>query len=282
MLNPKKAGLSAVVIAGAIASSAVSGSAITLTDGSLSVDIREDNGAIDTLLFEDRDFYNPGFPVSNWILQVGTDTSTFSANTTGGDNPIGVTAVTAVENGISVVGDYTAGGANVRVERNYALLSGANTLRTTTTLTNLGSDSTLALVDTFDPDQAAEPFFQTRNDIDDGTARSVGPNGYTVEFSGLPSSYSQSDLGVLDGDQLNQFFADAPFDPDDSISDIGVSLGVREQIVSGDSLTVSFDQAYSLGEPFEVPEPTTVLGSLTLLGIGALLKRRYSRQQLAR
>ncbi|PZD70707.1 hypothetical protein C1752_10222 [Acaryochloris thomasi RCC1774] len=281
----KQVGLSSVILAAAIASSTTSATAITLTDGDLSVDIREDNGAIGTLLFGGRDFYNPGTPVSDWILQVDTDTSTFSSNTTSGGNPIGVRSVTADGNGVSVLADYVAGGSKVRVERNYSLISGADTLRTTTTLTNFGQDLTIALADTFDPDQAAgEPlfFFGTRNDIDNGTARSIGPNGFTVEFSGLPSSYNSNDLGIFSGEDLNQFFANDPFDPNGTIGDIGVSLGVRELIASGDSLTVSFDQAYSLGEPFEVPEPATMLGSLALLGIGAFLKRKYAKQQIAR
>lgn len=278
----KQVGFGSVVLATAIASSITSAAAITLTDGDLSVDIREDNGAIGTLLFGGRDFYNPGTPVSDWILQVDTDTSTFSSNTTTGGNPIGVRSVTADGDSVSVLADYVAGGAKVRVERSYSLISGADTLRTTTTLTNFGQDLTLALVDTFDPDQAADPFFETLNDIDNGTARSIGPNGFTVEFSGLPSSYRSDDLGIFSGRDLNQFFANEPFDPDGAVQDIGVSLGVRELIASGDSLTVSFDQVYSIGEPFEVPEPATMLGSLTLLAIGAFLKRKYAQQQIAR
>lgn len=82
--------------------------AVTLDNGSLSVDIRDDNGAIGQVLFGSSDFYNPGLPVSDFGLQNGTNTSTFVRNTTGGDS---LQPVTVIGNpgSVTVTGTYTEG-----------------------------------------------------------------------------------------------------------------------------------------------------------------------------
>ena len=68
--------------------------AIELNNGELQVRIRENNGAIDGVTFGGRDFYNPGTPVSNFGLQVGTRRRTFVLNTTEGrkDRPVTIVA----------------------------------------------------------------------------------------------------------------------------------------------------------------------------------------------
>ena len=58
--------------------------AAVMTNGSLVVDITNSNGAIDAVVFQGNDFYNPGSPVSDFGLQIGTDTGSFRFNTTTG------------------------------------------------------------------------------------------------------------------------------------------------------------------------------------------------------
>ena len=53
-----------------------------ISNGSLTVDIRSDNGAIDAVTFGGYDFYNPGSPVSDFGVQFGTNTATFRLNST--------------------------------------------------------------------------------------------------------------------------------------------------------------------------------------------------------
>src|SRR6056297_1768035 len=78
-----------------------------ISNGALSVTIRNDNGAIDTAEFDGIDYFNPGTPVSDFGFQNGTTTSTFARNNTSGftDQPVTVS-------GTSVSGVYSGGGAN--------------------------------------------------------------------------------------------------------------------------------------------------------------------------
>jgi hypothetical protein len=275
--------LSALILA--FMTTATASYGVTITNGSLSVDIREDNGAIGSLIFRGQDFYDGSRSSgSNWILQVGDDTSTFSANNINtGTNPIGVTAVTPMSGAVTVLGNYTAGGGvNIGIERVYSLV-GANRLRTTTTLMNLGGEATISLVDTFDPTPSSFVFIPTpptRNDLDNGVARVVDEDSsHAIEYSGLRSAFvPNSDFGIFNGTQLNAFFTDPPFDPDNQVASLDVFIGVRELIPADTSLTFSFDQTLLVGEPVPVPEPSTILCSFLLLGGGVFLKRRLHRQ----
>ena len=138
----------------AVAASTAGANAYVLSNGSLAVDIRNDNGAIDTVTFGGSDFFNPGTPVSNWGLQNGTNTGTFAINNTNGAEGISVSVTDNTPTSVDVSGSYTGGGANVAVTRTYELIAGYNVMRITSSFTNNGASSTtLRYFDTFDPDQ---------------------------------------------------------------------------------------------------------------------------------
>ena len=99
--------------------------AILDPESPLNVDIREDNGAIDTVLFSGSDYFNPGSPVSDFGFQNNTDTSSFVRNDTSGFTQQPVT-VSEDDGSVVVTGTYTGGGANVDFERTYTQIDGLN------------------------------------------------------------------------------------------------------------------------------------------------------------
>ena len=60
----RRIGLAVAVLGLAAGVAAQARAGIVLNNGQLSVDIRTDNGAIDTVLFGGTDFYNPGISVT--------------------------------------------------------------------------------------------------------------------------------------------------------------------------------------------------------------------------
>jgi hypothetical protein len=281
-----------ITLGTAVLVSPLPGQAVTLSNGSLSVDIREDNGAIDTVLFNGQDFFNPGFPVSNWILQ--DSTGNFGINDTDGSNSSGSLGIPSVQlngNKVTVTGSYPAGGSSF-LERSYELLPGQNTLRTTTTLTNRGYDQSFSLADVFDPDQDANNFgtFNTVNTLQTSgsqvSAVAIGPNsGNTVTIRGVTGNFQTSFLpGSLDinsSEALDSFFQNAPYNPNGQSEDIGVGIGIRQFLANGQSLTVSFDQEYDVKPiPNPVPEGDNVAiwSLVNALLIGAFWKSRFSKR----
>ncbi len=267
--------------------------AAVITNGDLTVTIRDDNGAIDTVFFGGADFYNPGTPLSDWALQTGTTAGSFAINTTTGVEGISITSVMLAGDVVTATGTY----GSIEVTREYWLVPGVDVLRTRTTLSNPGDGSfDLRLVDTFDPDQVP---FATNNDLYtlsgvDVARSSVG--GLTVIMGGLGSSAlsfgcapTPFGLGVGDGGALNNLFAAPACDPNGALADIGIAIGFLASLGPGGSTSFTFDQAYgeSIGEAedaFEaaaVPEP----GTLILLGsglVGLYARNRRRRSQADR
>ncbi|WP_293077409.1 PEP-CTERM sorting domain-containing protein [Moorena sp. SIO3H5] len=283
-----------------------SAKAVTLSNGSLEVTIREDNGAIDTVLFDNMtffasDFFNPGAPVSDFGFQNGTNTSTFVINTTtdfsfSTQQPV---SVSSSGDSVSVTGTYTGGGANVDFTRTYSLVPDFNVLSVSTEFVNNGSDVALRYFDTFDPDQGIDQGngFGTFNDVlslstDAGLAtvgQATEQDGLTVVLGSLDPDVtvaSGNPFQIFDGFDLNNFFND-PFDGNGDFVDLGTHIGIELLLAAGESGSFKYHQAYGqsiteaqeqfiLAKSIDVPEPASVLGLLAVsaIGAGSALKRK--------
>ncbi len=267
-----------------------------LTNGTLSVEIRADSGAIHNAALGGVEFYRQGAFVSDFGFQNGTNTATFSINTTNGGSGTAVTVSPAggTPSSVVVTGVYTGGGANIAFTRTYSLVPGQNVLRTTTTFTNNGANSTtLRTFDTADPDQGIPSTFSTDNDIyllggfnvGRATAASGVNSGYTVVFGpgGVLGFGNTFGLGISNGAQLNTFFT-SPFDPNGANADIGFAFGRQLTLAPGASGTVDFLQAFGTTRPNAenaflasqvVPEPTSmvVFGLMGVAGFGYVRRR---------
>lgn len=265
-----------------------------LTNGSLTVDIRTDNGAIDTVLFGGTDYFNPGIPVSDFGLQNGTNTSTFVVNTTDG-----ITMQPVSVSGVNVVtGTFTGGGANVSFARSYSLVPGLNVLRVATGFTNHGSPLTLSYFDAFDPDQGTNLGLgpPTYNDVFGLAGGRVGQariNGGGLQHTVIAGSLdprvtvaSGNPFFIRDGNTLNNFFA-APFDGNDTFADEGTHIGLRTSLGSGQSTSFTYDLAFGLTpadaqfaftQANAVPEPSTVIIWSLLGGLSVALAWRRKRK----
>ena len=116
--------------------SAIPGQAVTVTNGSLSVTIRDDNGAIDTVFFGGTDFCNPAIrsrtgsfrPVR--IRRHSASTAPVAARGSGQQRD-------RVGGVVTAAGTY----GGVGVTRECWIVPGVDVLRTRTTLTNGGGGS---------------------------------------------------------------------------------------------------------------------------------------------
>jgi cysteine-rich repeat protein len=240
---------SAAVLAFLLA--APSSQALLLSNGSLDVDIRSDNGTINSVVFAGAEFYQRGTVVANWGLQNDTIAPTFAINAAAGFTGIPV-SVSSPPGSIAVSGTYTGGGANVAFTRTYALLSGLNVLRVTTQLTNNGSDLTLSYFDSLDPDQGIDLGFgyATYNDVFPLGAATVAQARTSTELTVIMGSSdpavtiaSGSPFSLNTGVVLNTFFS-SPVDANDALADAGTHVGFRFLLAAGASRTIQYDQAY--------------------------------------
>jgi len=269
-----------------------SSAAITLSNGSLEVTIRDDNGAIDALIFDKKsflrsDFFNPGEPVSDFGFQNGANPDTFTINTTTG---VTQQPVTIAKDGEAVVvtGTYTGGGATVDFKRTYSLVDELNALLVKTDLVNTGSAVELRYFDTFDPDQGIDQChgFETFNDVftletDAGIAK-VGQatelGGLTVILGSLDTNTTVgADLGlsINNGFELNNFL-NTPSDPNGTFADVGIHIGGKDVLLAaGDTASFEYIQGYGKSvaaaqaefksaAAATVPEPPPLLGLLAM------------------
>lgn len=258
--------------------------AAIITNGTLTIDIRTNNGAIDSAVFNGVDYFGQGTHVSDFGFQNNTNTSTFRLNTTNGNTgqPVSVS-------GTSVSGDFTGGGASLGFVRSYSLVSGQNVLRVTTDFTNNGGDGTFSYFDTFDPDQGQSLVgnFATFNDVFSLAGGTVGQA--RINFGGFEHTViagsldaratvaSGNPFSINDGSLVNSFFS-SPFDGNDSLNDTGTHIGIRTFLGSGQTTSFTYDLAFGLdpasaqsaftqaNSAAAVPEPA----SLAIFGIGAL------------
>lgn len=226
----------------------------TLTNGTLTVVIREDNGAINNVTLGTVEFFRQGAFVSDWGLQVGSTTSTFAINNANGAEGIAVN----VTGGNVASGTYAAGGVNVAVSRTYSLVAGQNDLQIVNMLTNNGATPvTLRYFDTFDPDQGVSVAsdYLTYNDkfalsgVSVAQARiNLSGNQPTVVMGivGVPSVVSAggSYFSITNGATLNNVQS-TPADGNDALADVGLHLITDLTIAPGQ--TVSFTSLLAFG-----------------------------------
>ncbi|HHP7232716.1 MAG TPA: S8 family serine peptidase, partial [Xenococcaceae cyanobacterium] len=234
----------------------------SLNNGSLQADIRENNGAIDDIFFGGSNFFNPGFPVSDFGFQNGNDTATFVFNDTEGfsfeEQPV---TVERIDDSIVVTGTYTGGGANIDFTRTYSLVEGLNVVSVDTEFINNGSDTNLGYFDTFDPDQGVDRGndFATFNDVfaldTAGGTATVGQASELEDLTFIVGSLnsdvtvaSGSPFNISDGFTLNEFFAN-PFDGEGELDDQGTHLGIQLDLNAGETQSFEYFQAYG-----ETPE----------------------------
>ena len=232
----------------------------TLSNGSLLAAIRGNNGAIDDILFDGSNFFNPGSPISDFGFQNGTDTSTFVLNDTEGFREQPVT-VERIDETIVVTGTYSRGGADIDFTRTYSLVEGLNVVSVETEFVNNGSDIDLRYFDTFDPDQGIDRgnSFETFNDVFTlDTAGGTATVGQASELDNLTfllgslnpdvTVASGSPFNIGGGFTLNQFF-DSPFDGEGALADQGTHIGIQLDLNAGETESFEYFQAYG-----ETPE----------------------------
>ncbi|MFZ4596161.1 MAG: hypothetical protein ACOYOF_18025, partial [Verrucomicrobiaceae bacterium] len=225
----------------------------TITDGALTVVIDDNNGAIQSAQLGGKEYFRLGTFVSDWGLQVGTDTTTFRVNNANATEGIPVTV-----SGTTATGTYSAGGATISASRTYNAVPGQNTLRITNSFTNTGSSSvSLRYFDTFDPDQGTgfsgynTP--STQNDVLIVSGRSVAQASipastvHTLILS-APSltpvlsaggAFQISSGAILNAEQST------PTDGNGTSADLGLHLIADQVILPGSSWT--FDVYVTFG-----------------------------------
>lgn len=264
--------------------------AAVISNGLLSVDISDSNGAINSVTFNGTEFFRQGTYVSDFGFQNGTDTGTFVRNTAEG-----VTQQLVTVTGTTVSGNYGGGGADIQFTRSYSLVPGVNALRITTQLTNQGvSPTTVSYFDTFDPDQGVPLYsYSTFNDVLSlaGTivGQAVAGSNYTFVAGSLDPRVVVASGGpfwINDGTTLN-YFLDFPEDGNGFFDDQGTHLGLRVLLGAGETTSVTYKLAFGLTSAeardafteTQVPEP----GSIAIFAAGSALlgvvNRRRSKGQ---
>ena len=264
--------------------------AVVMTNGSLVVDITNSNGAIDAVVFQGNDFYNPGSPVSDFGLQIGTDTGSFRFNTTTGFDGIGMAVTGSTATSVTASGTYLG---QVNVTRVYELVAGLNVLKVSTTLEAITGVSNLRLFDTADPNQGSgSATFNDRRTLAGGTVLQAAGSfntdttiwGFVTDRGGFSGGFG---LGINTGLELNAFFSSGGFDPNGGFSDIVMAIGNEFSLSAGQSVTVSYAQAYgdnvleaeneflAYASSAAVPEPTSLgIWAIGLVGVGFARRRR--------
>jgi uncharacterized repeat protein (TIGR01451 family) len=232
-----------------------------LAQGNLWITLNLASGGITSVLFQSNEVYQVGTFISDWGLQLGTDPTTFVRNANGGATSIGMTPVSGDSRTASFTGTYNAGGASVSLTRDYALLLGADTLRTTMTFVNNGVSSiTMRYFETYDVDWIVgdNSYFTTANDRytinTNGTSillgRSIMTNGplvvilATVDPAAIVAATSPSYFGITSSSSLNTFFAAGGGDDGGALRDATLDVGKDTFLAPGSIATFVSYQSF--------------------------------------
>jgi len=222
-----------------------------LTQGNLVVTITNYGGRISSVLFKDIELYKVGYVICDWGLQTGTNAATFVHNEANYGNigqPMSLAASNAAS--ASYTGTYTAGGANVAVGRQYALVPGFDVLSTTQTFTNNGPGNiTLRCFDTLGPDWLSNNvefygMYAHRFSFADGAtsiqvARGILTNDGTTILLGTTdpaavlAAVDPNYIGILTSSNLNSFFATDGADSGGAVENATLDIGREMTIAPG-------------------------------------------------
>lgn len=270
---------------------AISANAASKTNGALTLDIREDNGAIETVTFGGTDWFNPGTPVSDWGFDIGGINFT-TMNTSGS----GLSA-TVVDLGTSIrsTSSFSSIAGDFNIIRDYSLVSGFDAFTVSTQFVNTGSTTLdLRTFDTFDPDPGTNLGSGPRTFMDVATI-----DGFDVALSSItaPTSLATALWGNYDvtasgepfeidsSSDLSGVFA-SPFDANGAFTDRGMHTASAFTLEIGESAAFSYTMGFgtdyadatsalSLGPVTSpVPEPQTYAMFLAGLGLLSFASRK--------
>lgn len=238
------------LLCGGLISTAPVTNAALLTNGSLTLDVSDTNGAINDVSLSGINFFRLGTFVSDFGLQSGTDTSSFRINTAEGRTEL-TTATSATPSAITVSGSYNYnGGVNVSFERAYTLVPGQNAIQISTRFVNLGlTSATLRYFETYDPDQGV-PDYSTVNSVysvgGKPAARATATNGATFIIGGSTPGLVLASGGpfrISVGNDLNSFF-DAPVNGANTSADEGTHIGYAFSLTASSEITLTHTLAF--------------------------------------
>ena len=268
---------------------ALPSSAISITSGTSVLEINETNGAIGAATFDGVNFFNEGFPVSNFGFSDGDDA--FVIATTQGFGNLAVLTEATVA-GSTVSGSFF----DIAFARTYSTVTGVdNAFRVTTIFQNNGvTEQEILAFDTFDPDQGVSNVgsFDTSNDVLPLAGGTVGQatstDGLTFLLGSLDSRaivasgapFEIETIGDLTG------FVISPFDAGGVSADQGTHLGLDLLLGAGEQTTFTFDFTFGStideaqasfiaanpGGPAVVPSPAAI--GIGLIGTTLLGSRR--------
>jgi hypothetical protein len=158
-------------------------------------------------------------------------------------------------------GNYTLGGANVAVTRDYVLLLGTDVCRARTILQNNGGAGiTLRPFETYDVDWnfGGSVYYTTANDrytiTTNGTSLQVGrslmTNGPLVvllaslDLNAVIAATSPSYFGIASSDNLNTLFMTGGGDDDGALRDATLDIGREYILAPGNSATFVTYQSF--------------------------------------
>ena len=218
-----------------------------ITNGHLTITIRNDNGAIDSYVMDGVDYFGQGTHVYDWGVQIGSDTSTFRINSTNGGTAIPVSVTKVSANQVDVTGIITWAGKNVSFVRSIKVSDSQNAMLFSYVLTNndLFDPVEISVFETFDPDQGivSGGGYGTYNDVVTfgglRVAQAVSESGLTFMIGTADSRMTLaagSPFSISSGSGLNNFFA-SPYDGEGMFDDEGVHIGLRVTLEAGEETT---------------------------------------------
>ncbi len=261
----------------------------TIVDGTLNVSVNDGNGAFSSISWGGSEFFARGTYVSDYGFQLGANDSTYAFADNYGNLNGWISVSSTVTGSSTIVSTGTYLGM-FDFTRTYTV-SGGNTVKVTTKVTNNGTDAaTIRSVNAYDPDQGIDlgTGFSTTDDVVTSGSTKYGisteQTGYTVAaVTHQPSTIEAGgNFGLWSGTTVNNFF-DYPVDGNGALNDAGLNVGFESLLAAGASTSWEYCLVFGAtpGEVIDhldckaVPEPTTMaLLALGSAGVLALRRRR--------